>query len=106
METALKNISHNKEESKFYTIKEDYEAYLEYRLRGTSMIEFYFIFTPVPIRGGKLASDITKAALEYAEKENLIVIPSCSFVDQYMERNEKFKRMRSMDYERIAKEYR
>ena len=40
-----------------------------------------------------LAGEITRAALEYAKENNLKVIPSCSFVDYFIDMNKEYEKL-------------
>lgn len=60
-------------------------AYLAYVNLGGDTIDLYRTFVPESLRGMGIAAQLTQAALDYAEKNDLKVIPSCSYVEKYMQ---------------------
>lgn len=87
-------ILHNTEEQVFHTFNNEKEAYLKYRKKGPVMLEYFETYVPPLQRGRKIASQLAKAALEYARSRNLQVIPTCSFVASYMDRHHEYDKMR------------
>lgn len=63
---------------------------LEYRLDGKRM-EIYHTEVPPALRGQGVAQKLARAALEWAQEEELKVIPSCSYVAAYIQRNPKYQ---------------
>ncbi|MCQ4295260.1 N-acetyltransferase [Pseudomonas stutzeri] len=62
-------------------------AYLVYMDLGKQTLDIYRTFVPDALRGRGIAAVLAKHALEYAEREGYQVIPSCSYVERYIERN-------------------
>ncbi|MCY1375880.1 GCN5-related N-acetyl-transferase [compost metagenome] len=44
---------------------------------------------PNVLRGRGIAAKLTETALEYAEDHGYTVIPSCSYVERYIERRQR-----------------
>ncbi|MCY1458073.1 GCN5-related N-acetyl-transferase [compost metagenome] len=44
---------------------------------------------PNALRGRGIAAALTEQALEYADRMGYTVIPSCSYVERYMERHKR-----------------
>ncbi len=86
-------ITHNKNASKFFTINEGKESVLEYIMVNSKTINMIHTYVPVEMRGRQIAASLVEAGLEYAEENNLKVIPSCSYVRTYINGNEKYKKL-------------
>ena len=85
-------IKQDKEQNRFVSNVEGYEAVVEYTLKD-NVIDLYRTFTPPELRGKGVAGKIVKYALEHAKENNLKVIPTCSYVNGYIKRNEKYKEL-------------
>jgi len=57
------------------------------------VIDFYRTFTPPELRRKGVAGKIVKYALEHAKENNLVGIPTCSYVKGYIERHENYKEL-------------
>ena len=55
---------------------------------GKQTLDIYRTFVPNALRGRGVAAALTEAALKYAEDMGYSVIPSCSYVERYMERHQ------------------
>ena len=84
-------VIHDKEHSKFFLIMDGMESYVKYSMVDEKTVEFWTTYVPSKQRGKGLAAILTEAALNYALQNNLSVIPSCSYVESYIDKNEKFK---------------
>jgi len=83
-------IQHNKERKRFFTFIEGREAYLTYVNDGDKVLIFDHTYVPFNLRGRNIAGKIVGYALEYARENNFKVIPSCSYVRAFIEKNKKF----------------
>lgn len=83
-------IINHKEEEKFISTIDGYEAYLEYNQRDEK-ISFYRVFTPVELRGRGIATKLVEFAFEYARENNLKVYPNCSYIISYLNRTGNYK---------------
>ncbi|AWT10380.1 MAG TPA: N-acetyltransferase [Pseudomonas sp.] len=62
-------------------------AYLAYVDLGKQTLDMYRTYVPDALRGKGIAAILVQHALEYAEREGYQVIPSCSYVERYIERH-------------------
>lgn len=77
----------NEREGRFET--EDKKAYLEYSLRGGTVMDITHTYVPPSKRGLGLAADLCAAAFSHAQSHSLSVIPTCSYVsDTFLPRNQ------------------
>lgn len=79
-------IHHDRAGHQFETVVEGYRAYLAYVDLGKQTLDIYRTFVPDALRGRGVAAVLAKHALEYAAREGYTVIPSCSYVERYIER--------------------
>jgi predicted GNAT family acetyltransferase len=86
MNPEIKHVS-----NKFYKTVDNLECLLEYEMHGEDTIEFYHTFTPIPLRGNGYAMQIIKEGMDYAAKNNFKVVPACSAVRTFIERNPEYK---------------
>lgn len=80
-------IMHDPERQQFYTIVDGTRAYLAYMDLGKQTLDIYRTFVPDSLRGQGVAAQLTEHALQYARIRGYEVIPSCSYVERYIERN-------------------
>ncbi len=83
-------IKHDATQEKFYTIIDGQEAVLEYYSLDNDTLVFNHTYVPPPLRGKGIAAVLTKYALNYAREHNFKVLPQCSYVVAYVERNKEF----------------
>ncbi len=86
-------VIHNQSLSKFSTLNEGKESVLEYIMVNKNTINMIHTYVPVEQRGRQIAAALVKTGLEYAMEKNLKVIPTCSYVRTYINRNAKFKNL-------------
>lgn len=86
-------VNHDVDRGMFKTRIENDDAFLNYRKKGPDKLEFYETFVPKEHRGQKIASQMAKEALDFAEENDLRVIPTCSFVKSYVEKNDEYKKI-------------
>lgn len=79
-------IRHDRAERQFETTVDGHRAYLAYVDLGKQTLDIYRTFVPDALRGKGIAAALTQHALDYAEREGYAVIPSCSYVERYIER--------------------
>ncbi len=84
-------IKHDITNQRFYTMVEGREAYLQYLIVDKNVLNYYKTYVPNELRGKSIAGKIVEAALNYARENNLKIIPSCSYVDTFIERNKNFE---------------
>ena len=78
-------VIHEKDNERFIIYKEDKESFIEYRL-SKDEINLYHTYTDPGLRGKGLAAQVVRAAFEYAKKNNLKVVPTCSYVQAFVRR--------------------
>lgn len=69
-------------------------AQLDYVEQG-NLIIFTHTFVPEELRGQNVAARLTKFALDDARRLGKKVVPQCSYVAAYMERNKEYADMRA-----------
>ncbi len=82
----------NKDEHRFeMNINGEY-AIINYRQSGNV---FNLIHTEVaePMEGQGVAAALVEKTLKYIEEHHLKIIPSCSYVQQYLQRHPEWKRL-------------
>ena len=80
------NVIHNACENRFEVIKDGLTGYVEY-LPFDGGIDIVHTIVPPPLRGHGMAQALVEAAIQYARKEKLRVIPSCSYAAAYVRRH-------------------
>ncbi|KAL1533619.1 acetyltransferase-like protein [Salvia divinorum] len=86
MAEETNTIVWNEGKRKFETV--DKKAYLEYEVRGSTVIDITHTYVPPSKRGLGLAADLCAAAFTHAQTHSLSVIPTCSYVsDTFLPRN-------------------
>lgn len=85
MSEAL-TIHHDREGHQFQTMVDGHRAYLAYMDLGKQTLDIYRTFVPNELRGRGIAALLAQHALDFAESEGFTVIPSCSYVESYLER--------------------
>jgi hypothetical protein len=88
-------VTHDKSGLQFEVVLDGHRGYLSYMDLGKRTLDFYRTYVPEGLRGRGVAAALTKAALDYAEAEGYTVLPSCSYVERYMERAERNKERNS-----------
>jgi len=83
-------VTHDIEKQKFYMVVDGLESHLEYS-RMSSVLNLNHTYVPNELRGKGIAGKIVKAALTYAEENNLKIIPSCSYVADYIQRHKEYQ---------------
>jgi len=83
-------VTHDIDKQKFYMVVDGLESHLEYA-RMNSILNLNHTYVPNELRGKGIAGKIVKAALTYAEENNLKIIPSCSYVADYIQRHKEYE---------------
>ncbi len=86
-------VIHDKQQQKFYSEKDGKESYIRYSMSNKETINILRTFVPPELRNKGLAGEIAKAALEYAKENNLKVIPTCSYVDYFIDKNKEYEKL-------------
>jgi predicted GNAT family acetyltransferase len=88
MSEAL-SIHHDLTGHRFETTVDGDRAYLAYMDLGKQTLDIYRTFVPNSLRGQGIAAALTEHALEFAERLGYTVIPSCSYVERYMDHHQR-----------------
>jgi len=83
-------VIHEKENERFVIYAEGNEVYVEYKMEEKE-INLYHTFTHPALRGKGLAAHVVRAALEFAKENNLKIIPTCSYVQAFIAKNNEYK---------------
>ena len=82
-------IRHDQTGKQFEVTVDGCRAYLSYMDLGKQTIDIYRTFVPDALRGRGVAAALTEQALQFAEGKGYTVIPSCSYVERYLERRQR-----------------
>jgi predicted GNAT family acetyltransferase len=87
-----KKVIHEEENERFVIYKDGKEAYVEYT-PSEGEFDLYHTHTDPELRGQGLAAQVVRAALEYIKENNMKVVPTCSYVQSFLEKNEEYKEL-------------
>jgi predicted GNAT family acetyltransferase len=87
--TVPVQVTHNIDLQRFEVQADEHVAFLTYKHDGARVIMDH-TYVPEELRGRGLANTLGYAALEEAQRQGWIVVPRCSFVAAFIERNPKF----------------
>lgn len=83
-----KSVIHDINNHQFKIESENGCAYLAYTQVDTKVMDIYSTYVPEALRGKNIAADLAAAAVDFAKQNNLTIIPTCSYVERYMQRND------------------
>ena len=86
MATTEPTVQHYPDDQRYEFRQGEARAHLTYQREGDRII-YDHTFVPVEFRGQGVAAKLVEAALAEARKENLIVVPQCSYVETYIARH-------------------
>ena len=99
MERENYSFTDNRSMNQFELKMEDGEiAFLEYYIDGKKIF-LNHTEVPVPLRGKGLAAILVENSLEYCRKNNLIVVPACSYVAHFIDNNPEWHDVLSEGYQ-------
>lgn len=79
-------VIHDTDKHQFTIDISDYCAYLAYSDVGYKVIDIYTTYVPEALRGQNIAAELVAAAIDFVKQNNLKIIPTCSYVERYIER--------------------
>ncbi len=85
------DILHNPEENRFETTIDGFLAELTYCEKGNPVYDFCHTGVPKELEGKGVASALVKYGLDYAHDKHWKIIPSCPFVEKYIDRHPEYK---------------
>lgn len=81
----------NRDESRFEIFLEDGMATLGFRQAEEGVLDFESTLVPDEHRGEGIGGELVRRSLEWARDNDYEVIPSCPFVETYVEEHEEFR---------------
>lgn len=84
------DVRHDAERSRFVIDLGDGEAVLEYSRMDGDTLDYRSTRVPPSHRGEGIAGRLATAALEYARGQGLQVVPSCSYVEGFIDRHPEY----------------
>lgn len=98
MENTNTGFKVNKEQNQFELHKDGHVAFLEYIDEGNKI---YLTHTEAPeaLKGTGAAAELVENALQYSKENKLTVVPSCSYVAHYINKNEQWREVLSDGYQ-------
>ncbi|MEM5811326.1 MAG: GNAT family N-acetyltransferase [Candidatus Aenigmatarchaeota archaeon] len=81
-----------KGKNKFYVKLNGNEAHLLFRVEGNKM-NIYEVFVPEKYRGRGIAKKLTIEALNYAKSNKMKVVPKCSYVKEFINKNREWTKL-------------
>lgn len=68
-------------------INNGHQSILEYRTVDAQTLDFHHTYVPDALRGRGVAALLAKAGLAFAKQQGFKVIPSCSYIEVYLQRH-------------------
>lgn len=86
------SVQHEPQQQRFTVVVDGVQALLEYQMRDDQLV---ITHTGVPeaIGGRGVASDLVKAAFEYARSNGYKVRPACSYAAAWAERHPEYSQL-------------
>jgi predicted GNAT family acetyltransferase len=78
------DVGHNEAARRFEMKTQNGVAVIDYRT-APGEVEFYHTEVPEADRGNGLGSEIAAAAVEWARRERLRIVPTCPFIRRYLQ---------------------
>lgn len=75
---------------RYELIIEGKTAVLEYQEQGPDLLVFHHTLVPHELRGRNVAAILTRYALDDARRQGKKVVPQCSYVAAYVQRNQDY----------------
>lgn len=86
-------VIHNKAQNRFEINMDGDIAFVEYQPVKSNVWAVPHTFVPPQFSGKGLASQLVKALLEYCKENHISVIPQCSYVVKYIQRNSEWREL-------------
>ena len=83
-------VRHNEAAHRYEIEMDGALAVADYEIEGDRQV-FTHTFVPPELRGRGLAEALVRAALDDARKANRKVVPACSYVDVFIQRNREYQ---------------
>lgn len=82
-------VVHNRSQQRFEVRMDDYVSFLSYSFRANKVL-FDHTYVPPRFRGKGVAAALARAALTEAREQGWRIVPQCSYVASFIERNPEF----------------
>jgi len=92
-ENSSLKIQFDAQQKKFFVNVDANEAYLLFRQSDSETIEYYSTYVPLQLRNRGIAAQMVEYALQYAQQRRLKVIPTCSYVDDYIQKRPQYQHL-------------
>lgn len=86
----MTTITHNEKTQRFELHQDGQTAYLSYQKNG-DVLNYNHTIVPPELGGQGIGSQLAKYALDYAKANGKKVVPSCSFVDNYITKHPEYQ---------------
>lgn len=84
------DIRHNEQQSRFEALVDGHVAFTAYDLEP-GQITFTHTVVPGELGGRGIGNQLAQSALDHARKNNLSVVPACSFVAGYVRKHPEYE---------------
>ncbi len=89
------NVNHDAEQCVFSMNVDGHPATLSYRILDDSTLEYYSTEVSEALRGRGVGGRLARYALDYADEHGYKVVPTCSFIAKFLERNKDYTHLRA-----------
>ncbi len=86
-------IIHDRDNNKFLKIINGKEAYLRYLMQDEKTMNMIKTYVPPELRGKGIAAEVVHSGLLYAKENGFKIIPTCSYVETFIERHQEYKEL-------------
>lgn len=86
----MTTITHNVSAQKFETTINGTTAYLSYENIDDGTLDYNHTIVPKSLGGQGVGSQLAKFALDYAKESGKKVVPSCSFIADFIHKNPEY----------------
>lgn len=90
---AMMNVVHNEQNQRFEVVINDVMAYLSYEMITDDILDYQHTIVPEVLGGQGVGKTLVKEALDYADKQNKKVCPSCSFIKAFIQKNAEYSHL-------------
>lgn len=86
-------VINNSEKNRFEIHFDNKIAFMDYTIRLKKLIVSH-TEVPVEFSGQGFGKMLVKYAIDFAEKNNLLIIPTCSFIEKYLDKHPEYNYIR------------
>lgn len=97
------HITHNPTAQRFITTIDGTTAYLAYDIVDDHTLNYNHTIVPAELGGRGVGSALATFALDYAKDHHKTIVPSCSFVARFIEKNPQYQTLLSSSWQQIYK---